>query len=151
MVSLITNQSGLPLFLAPGSVRDLGAASLEQVADYVIPRNKPSLYSYSHLVSIRTLWRTHRTILGRTRTSIPAVGYVSKSFVTGNYIYGQESPLVFTVERPYHISDILVDIRLPDGRPANLDPNSTVIFRVVKSKVALDMTPAQYNKIKGKR
>ena len=40
---------------------------------------------------------------------------------------------------------------LMDVRKANLDPNSTVIFRVVKSKVALDMTPAQYNKIKGKR
>ena len=140
------------MFLAPGSVRDMGAASLEQVADYIIPRNKPSLYSYSHLVIYSDIVAHASNYIGSDKnTSIPAVGYVSKSFVTGNYIYGQESPLVFTVERPYQISDILVDIRLPDGRPANLDPNSTVIFRVVKSKVALDMTPAQYNKIKGKR
>ena len=151
MVSLVTNQSNLPLFLAPGSVRDLGPASLTQVADYIIPKNAPSRYSYSHLVVYSDIVQSGNYIGCNKNSSIPAVAYVTKSFVTGNFIYGQESPLVFTVDRPYQISDILIDIRLPDGRPANLDPNSTVIFRVVKNKVSLDMTPAQYTQIKKRR
>lgn len=151
MVSLVTNQSGLPLFLAPGSIRNVGQASLEQIADYIIPQNAPARFTYSHLVIYSDIVPHGSYIGSKQNSEIPAVGYVTKSYVTGNYIYGQESPLVFTVERPYQISDILVDIRLPDGRPANLQPYSTVIFRVIKNKVALDMTPQQLNKIKGHR
>lgn len=151
LVSLVTNQSGLPLFLAPGSVRSAGQASLEQVADYIIPQNPPGRFSYSHLVIYSDII-PHGSYIGCKKNSeIPAVGYITKSYVTGNYIYGQESPLVFTVERPYQISNILVDIRLPDGRPANLEPYSTVIFRVIKNRVAVDMTHEELNKIKRRR
>ena len=151
MVSLVTNQSGLPLFLAPGSLRDLGPSSLDQLADYIIPQNAPARFTYSHLVIYSDII-PHGSYIGCNKnTTIPAVGYATKSYVTGNYIYGQESPLVFTVERPYQISDILVDIRLPDGRPANLQPYSTVIFRVIKNKVAMDMIPQDLNKIKRRK
>ena len=151
MVSLVTNQGSLPLFLSPGSVRSVGEASLQQVADYIIPQHAPGRFSFSHLVIYSDII-PHGSYIGcKKNTEIPAVGYVTKSYVTGNFIYGQESPLVFTVDRPYQISNILIDIRLPDGRPAHLQPYSTVIFRVIKNKVAVDMTPQDLNKIKRKR
>ena len=39
-----------------------------------------------------------------------------------------------TVGQSYVVSDITVDVRLPDGRPAALDENSAVIFKIVKAK-----------------
>ena len=133
MVSLTANACNLPVFLAPGSVRAGSPISISHVPDFIVATNNPSLYTYSHLVVYSDILVNNVNYIGSKHSSnIPAVGYVTKSYVTGNFIYGQESPLTFTVDKAYQLSEINVDIRLPDGRPANIDPNSSVIFRIIK-------------------
>ena len=152
MVSLTANAFNLPVFLAPGSVRAGNPVSIDQVPDFIVASGNPSMYSYSHLLVYSDIVQNNQCYIGsRLNSVIPAVGYVTKSYVTGNFIYGQESPLVFTVDRPYQLSSVSIDIRLPDGRPANIDPNSSLIFRVVKSRTLLDMTQDQLKKIRSKR
>ena len=149
-MSLTANASGLPLFLAPGSVRKSNAAELQQndSTDFIIASLGPSLYSYSHLVIYSDLVTTNlmNYIGADQNTNIPAVGYITKSYTTGNYIYGQQNPLVFTVEKPSQISKVLCDIRLPDGRPARLDPSSTIIFKIQRDKVVLNVSAADFAK-----
>ena len=66
--------------------------------------------------------------------NLPAVAYVGRSYTTGDFFYGEASSWAYTVDQSYVLSDITVDIRLPDGQPATLDENSAVVFRTVKGK-----------------
>ena len=66
--------------------------------------------------------------------NLPAVAYVGRSYTTGDFFYGEASSWEYTVDQSYVVSDITVDVRLPDGRPAALDENSAVTFKIVKAK-----------------
>ena len=54
-------------------------------------------------------------------------------YTTGDFL-GEASSWEFTVDQGYVVSDMTFDVRLPDGRPAALDENSAVIFKIVKAK-----------------
>ena len=66
---------------------------------------------------------------------------MARAYSTGDFFHGFSTSWEYTVDNSYVLSDITVDIRLPDGRPAALDENSAVIFKVTKAKAMPALLP----------
>ena len=77
-------------------------------------------------------------------TKIPAMAYVNRSFTQGDFFFGQTQSWVYTVDKDYRISSINTSINLPNGKPAPIDGNSSVIYKVTRAK-ALPPPPPQLN------
>jgi hypothetical protein len=83
-----------------------------------------------------------------SQQKIPCLGFMTRNYNNGDYFYALESTFNYTATKPFVITDITTDIRLPDGRRPVLDPNSAVIYKIQKSKtlpVAVD--PSQIKSI----
>lgn len=63
---------------------------------------------------------------------LPAISYLMTNYATNDFFYNTRSDLVFTVNRPYVLTEIRTSIHLPNGTLANtiLDENSAVIYRI---------------------
>ena len=71
---------------------------------------------------------------------LPAIGYLMTNYATNDFFYISKSDLVFTVSRPYVLTEIKTSIHLPNGQLASnvLDGNSAVIYRIDFAKPAID-------------
>ncbi len=63
---------------------------------------------------------------------LPAISYLMTNYATNDYFYNNRSDLVFSVNRPYVLTEIKTSIHLPNGQLADkiLDENSAVIYRI---------------------
>ena len=110
-------------------------AFVDQTSDSLAAVKQPAKFDYPYLVIYSNIVPTPKYIGGASgNNSLPAVAYVGRSYTTGDYCYGEASSWAYTVDQSYVLSDTTVDTRLPDGRPAALDENSAVIFKIVKAK-----------------
>jgi len=78
---------------------------------------------------------------------LPAIAYLMTNYATNDFFYISRSDLVFTVQRPYVLTEIKTSIHLPNGQLADnvLDGNSAVIYRIDFAKPTLD--PKQQEKL----
>ena len=53
---------------------------------------------------------------------------------TGDYFYGEESSVIFTITRPKTITHITTAICDPDGSYSNIDDSSVVIYKIKKNR-----------------
>jgi hypothetical protein len=58
---------------------------------------------------------------------------MTRNYNNGDYFYALESTFNYTATKPFVITDITTDIRLPDGSRPVLDPNSAVIYKIQKT------------------
>jgi len=63
---------------------------------------------------------------------LPAIAYITRNYSEGDYFYSFTTNWNYTVDLPYVVSSIITDIRLPDGRAAPIDDNSSVIYKINK-------------------
>ncbi len=68
-----------------------------------------------------------------SHSKIPCLGFMSRNYTNGNYFYGLESSFNYTATKPFVLTDVTSDIRLPDGKRPVLDPNSAVIYKIQKT------------------
>ena len=95
----------------------------------------PSKLSFPYLVlrsNIQT--PTHLQYYGgdNGQQMLPAISYLMTNYANNDYFYNSRSDLVFTVNRPYILTEIKTSIHLPNGQLADkvLDENSAVIYRI---------------------
>jgi hypothetical protein len=79
-----------------------------------------------------------------SHSKIPCMAFMTRNYTNGDYFYALESTFNYTATKPFVITDITTDIRLPDGSRPVLDPNSAVIYKIQKS-ATLPAISAQIN------
>lgn len=62
------------------------------------------------------------------------IGYVMKNYNAGDYFYGQESSVTFTITRPKILTHITTAICDPDGTYSNVDDSSVVIYKIQNNR-----------------
>ena len=119
------------------------------VSDAIIALGLPSKLDYSYLV-------VYSDIIPNTKyyggggggQNIPAVGYISRNYSTGDYFFAFATDWRYTVDKPYVLNHFKVDIRLPNGQPAPISDNSSIIFKITKPTIlpSLPMIPQTSSK-----
>jgi len=66
-------------------------------------------------------------------TTMPIIGVVDKINGDGDFYFGQESSLSFTITKRLRLASITVMITDPDGSYARTSEQSTILFKVTKS------------------
>ena len=69
-----------------------------------------------------------------TGANLPIISIVDKYSGASDYFLGNPSDMVFTITKPTMIADITTSIHDSDGRYANVDKTSAVIYKVQKLK-----------------
>ena len=67
-------------------------------------------------------------------TTMPIIGIVDKINGDGDFYFGSESSLEFTVTKPLRLASIVCSIHDPDGSYANCGEQSTVLIKIQKDK-----------------
>ena len=67
-------------------------------------------------------------------TTMPIIGIVDKINGDGDFYFGSESSLEFTVTKPLRLASIVCSIHDPDGSYANCGEQSTVLMKIQKDK-----------------
>lgn len=79
-----------------------------------------------------------------SHSKIPCMAFMTRNYTNGDFFYALESTFNYTVTKPFVITDITTDIRLPDGKRPVLDPNSAVIYKIQKTRqLPISVPPSQ--------
>ena len=79
-----------------------------------------------------------------SHSKIPCLAFMTRNYTNGDFFYALESTFNYTVTKPFVITDITTDIRLPDGKRPVLDPNSAVIYKIQKTRqLPIAVPPSQ--------
>jgi hypothetical protein len=70
----------------------------------------------------------------KNNTTMPIIGVVDKINGDGDFYFGQESSLEFTVTKPLKLASLTCSIHDPDGSYANTSEQNTVLFKIQKNK-----------------
>jgi hypothetical protein len=77
----------------------------------------------------------HSAIGGNpTGANLPIISIVDKYSAASDYFLGNPSDMVFTVTKPTMIGDITTSIHDSDGKYANVDKTSAVIYKIQRTK-----------------
>tara|TARA_R110001632_G_scaffold19293_2_gene58625 strand:- start:156 stop:3161 length:3006 start_codon:yes stop_codon:yes gene_type:complete len=66
-------------------------------------------------------------------TNMPVIGIVDKINGDGDFYFGQDSSLEFTITKPIRLASLSVSIHDPDGSYARTNNQSTILFKIQKS------------------
>lgn len=133
--SLSVNQLSMPMF-------DLG---IDQIVKEIKPDatqgsitafGLPTKLDYPYLVVYSDIngGSSNTEFFGGidSQSMIPAVAYIYRNENNGDFFYGLESDITFTCVKDYVITEVDIDIRLPDGKRPRLSKHSAVIFKITK-------------------
>ncbi len=108
-------------------------ATTDSNSDLLIAYNMPQKLDYPYLVVYTDIVRNPSYYGGPTgHQKLQAIAYITRNYAEGDFFYSFATSWNYTADTDYVITDITTDIRLPDGRPAPIDKNSSVIYKVVK-------------------
>jgi hypothetical protein len=65
-------------------------------------------------------------------TIMPIIGVVNKINNYGDFVFGEESSLVFTITKPLKLASLTCSIHDPDGSYARCSEQSTILFKIQK-------------------
>lgn len=130
-----------PSFFSPVPAQNLGAlppnipANVSGESDELIAKDLPKKLSYPYLVVRSNIVINPDYIGGKFGyEKLPAIAYITRNYSSGDYFYSFTTNWNFTVDLPYILSKIVTDIRLPNGEPAPIDNNSSVIYKINKTQ-----------------
>lgn len=69
-------------------------------------------------------------------TNMPVVGVINKISNFGDFTFGEDSSLQFTITKPVRLASISVSIHDPDGSYARTSEQSTILFKIQRPVVA---------------
>lgn len=67
-------------------------------------------------------------------TTMPVIGIVDKRNPDGDFYFGEESSLQFTITKPLRLASLTCSIHDPDGSYANTSEQNSVLFKIQKNK-----------------
>ena len=89
----------------------------------------PYLVVYTNIINGESYWG------GPTGSSkLPAIAYLSRNFATGDFYFSTPTSWSFVADSTYMLTKVITDIRLPNGKIAPIDSNSSVIYKIIKKK-----------------
>lgn len=108
-------------------------------SDLCLGENLPRKLDYPYLVVYSNLVDNSKYFGGQSSyDKLPAMAYVPRNYQTGDFIYSSATAWTYTADRDYVLSELVVDIRLPDGSPAPLASNNSVIFKILRQNNILE-------------
>ena len=100
-------------------------------SDLLIAIAMPQKLDYPYLVVYTDIVRNPLYYGGPDGSQrLSAIAYITRNYASGDYFYSFATGWSYTADQDYIITDITTDIRLPDGTPAPIDKNSSVIYKV---------------------
>ncbi len=82
-------------------------------------------------------------------TLMPIIATVDKAYSDGDFVFGSDSGLEFTITRPMRLSSISVSIHDPDGSYSRTSEQNTVLLKVRKRRnVVFDVIGEMQNQTK---
>ena len=110
-------------------------ARTNAVSDLLIASGMPQKLDYPYLVVYTDIVRNSLYIGGPDgQQKLSAIAYITRNYAEGDFFYSFATSWSYTVDQDYIITDITTDIRLPDGSPAPIDKNSSVIYKIQQVK-----------------
>ena len=67
-------------------------------------------------------------------TQMPIIGIVNKINNFGDFVFGEQSDLVFTLTKPLRLASLTCSIHDPDGSYARVSEQSTILFKLEKDR-----------------
>ena len=67
-------------------------------------------------------------------TTMPIIGIVDKINGDGDFYFGQESSLQFTITKPLRLASLTCSIHDPDGSYAKTSEQNTVLFKIERDR-----------------
>jgi len=106
------------------------APSIEIVADNLPTRMIRGYYT------IRSNIISETPFVGGKKDNVymPIIGVVDKINGDGDFYFGQESSLEFTITKPLSLASITCSVHDPDGSYANTSEQNTVLIKVQKQR-----------------
>jgi hypothetical protein len=102
-------------------------------SDELIALNLPSKLDYPYLVVYSDIVRNTKFFGGANgQQKVPAMAYISRNYATGDYFYSFSTGWTYTIDTPYVLTDFTTQIMLPDGSPAPINKNSSVVYKITK-------------------
>jgi len=108
--------------------------SVPQTTDSLIANNLPAKYSYSHILIYSNIIPKYNYVAAQKINKVPVIGNITRSYETGNIIYGNQPGIEYIVDKSYILSDIDVDLKTELGLDAPIDSGSTIVFKIDKKK-----------------
>jgi len=143
----VQNQFGVPLYntmmpitsnLEAGSVNVLPyypPISQKTTSIEIIAENLPTRMIRGYYTIRSNILQSAPFIGGKlNNTRMPIIGVVNKINGYGDFYFGNESDLEFTVTKPLKLASITCAICDPDGSYAHCSEQSTVLFKIKKPK-----------------
>tara|TARA_R110002096_G_scaffold248690_1_gene441090 strand:+ start:5072 stop:8263 length:3192 start_codon:yes stop_codon:yes gene_type:complete len=108
---------------------------INAVSDDLIAVNLPSKLDYSYLIVYSNIVPNTQFYGGANgQQKIPAMAYVSRNYSTGDFFFGQETSWSYIVDKEFILTEFDVNITLPNGLPAPIEDNSSIIYKITKPK-----------------
>ena len=104
-------------------------------SDILLAERLPSRLSFPYLVlrsNIATPCGNQYIGGPNGQQLLPAISYLMTSYASDDYFYNYRSDLVFTVNKPYVLTELISSIHFPNGKLATeiLGLNTAVIYRI---------------------
>lgn len=111
-------------------------------SDILVAAGMPQKLDYPYLVVYTDIVRNPLYYGGPDgRQKLSAIAYITRNYAEGDFFYSFATGWSYTADQDYILTDITTDIRLPDGSPAPIDKNSSVIYKIQTTK-AMPNPPA---------
>jgi len=105
-------------------------------SDILLATNLPKKLSYPYLVVYSDIIRNASYYGGPNgHEKLNAIAYITRNYAEGDFFYSFTTNWNYTADTDYVITSITTDIRLPDGRAAPIDGNSSVIYKIQKPQI----------------
>ncbi len=117
-----------------GGLNYMTGTNVTVESDILVARKQPKKFDYSYLVIYSNIIEQQSNWIGSNKViPLPAVGYLSRNYSSSDFFYSFASDFRYTADRRHVINNFDVEIRLPNGKLANLEENSSIIFKVIKA------------------
>lgn len=105
-------------------------------SDSLVAVNLPSKLDYSYLIVYSNIVQNTQFFGGGSGSQkIPAMAYVTRNYSTGDFFFsGGPTGWTYIADKDYILTEFDTNITLPNGLPAPIENNSSVIFKIIKPK-----------------
>lgn len=106
--------------------------SFAQTSDSLIFENVAKKFSYSHLLVYSNIINKYNYIGGQQVNHLACIGKIDRSYEGGNFIYLNQTNPTFVYDINTSLSNIEIDIRRSNGKPAPISDGSTIFLQINK-------------------
>ena len=111
-------------------------------SDVLTARRQPKKYDFSYLLIHSNIIQQSPNFIGTNKIlPIPAIGYLSRNYSSSDFFYSFDSDFSYTIDKSYVMNNFDIEIRLPNGQFAQIEDNSSVIFKITRAKPAIGPIP----------